>query len=246
MRAGPVLFSGAVFICLWLAASTGLGTTLVPTPWQTLIRSREILTTESSWLEIGLTLARGCAGLLISFSAAIILGIPAGLNRRVMDMISPLIAALQSCPAIVWITLLMVFWGAGTSLPAVVAAAALFPPLFANAAEGAASLDRRLLALARLHKTPAKRILLDLVLPGMEPFFLAGLSYAFGAVWRVATMAEFLGSSRGVGARIYWSYRLLDMPALFFWAGLVILWGLILEWGAARPLRAGLERKRHD
>lgn len=238
MRIRAILFSSFLFLLLWLAASATLGALLVPPPGQTLARSLVLFGSIESWIEIGLTLGRGLAGLFLSFSAALVLGLTAGFSRRIMELIGPLVAALQSCPAIVWIILLMVYWGVGSSLPVAVVTAALFPPLFANVAQGVASLDRRLLAVARIYRVPKSRVLRDLVLPGLEPFLLAGLSYALGAVWRVVTMAEFLGASRGVGAKIYWSYRLLDMPSLFSWAGLVVLWGLALEWGLVRPLRA--------
>ena len=244
MRVWPVLLSTVFFLTIWWAISTFSGSPLIPAPEATLSRFLALAASGDSLVDVGLTMLRGLTALLVSFLAALILGLPAGFHRRFMEAAGPLVAAMQSCPAIVWISLLMVFWGTGSSLPVAVAAAALFPPLFANAAQGTASLDRKLFDLARVYRVPKSKVLFDLILPGLKPFFLAGLSYALGAVWRVVTMAEFLGSSRGVGAKIYWSYRLLDMPALFCWTGLVVLFGLALEWGVVRPLRSGMERDK--
>lgn len=226
----------------WWLVSELLGAELAPSPLSTGQSLWFLLGEAETWKHICITVFRGLAGLVLSLVAAVVLGLAAGLNRRFMDLIGPLTAALQSCPSIVWIALLMVWVGTGSVVPVAVVTAALFPPLFANVAQGAAALDKRLMAMAGLHRVPFWVRVRRLVMPGVSPFILAGLSYAVGACWRVTAVAEFLGSSTGVGARLYWSYRLLDMPQLFAWALLLVGWGLSLELWLVRPLRAMAEQ----
>jgi ABC-type nitrate/sulfonate/bicarbonate transport system permease component len=56
-------------------------------------------------------------------------------------------------------------------------------------------------------------------------------------------MAEFLGSGEGVGARIFWAYRRMDMADLLAWTGAIVLLGLGLEYGLAGPLRKRAVRR---
>jgi len=56
----------------------------------------------------------------------------------------------------------------------------------------------------------------------------------------VAATAEFFGSGTGIGARIYWAYRQLDMPLLFAWTAVIVAIGLVLDVGVIHPLRHGV------
>jgi ABC-type nitrate/sulfonate/bicarbonate transport system permease component len=120
------------------------------------------------------------------------------------------------------------------------------PVLFLNAAQGTAALDRRLLLMARVYRVPRLTVLRQIILPGIAPYLLAGFSFALGVCWKVTSTAEFIGSASGVGAQIYWAYRLLDMPRLFAWAFVLIGVGMLLEVRVIRPLRRKVQHERFD
>jgi NitT/TauT family transport system permease protein len=227
---------------VWSLGTFIFGDRLVPSLFTTFSQLVTLALTPDFWVEIAITLFRGITALFFTILLALSTGIAAGRRERMMMMISPLVAMLQATPPILWITLLMVWAGSGSAVPIVVVIASLFPPLFANVAYSTAALDRRLFGMARLYHVGRYRILKDLIWPGIFPFFLSGLSFALGTCWKVAAVAEFLGSSRGIGSRIYWSYRMLDMPVLFSWAVVLIGLGVSVEWGLIRPLRAVVEK----
>ena len=135
----------------------------------------------------------------------------------------------------------MVWAGTGSLVPMAVVFATVFPLLFANVAQGCMAMDRRLFDMARLYNVPRWRVLVRIVLPGLTPYLLAGLSYAAATSWKVTAVAEFLGSSTGVGAKLFWAYRMLEIPRLFAWASIVILLGVVLELAVIAPLRATAE-----
>lgn len=119
-------------------------------------------------------------------------------------------------------------------------AAATFPVLFINVSHGTAELDRGLLEMARVYRLPPGRVLFDIILPGTSRYALAAFSFALGITWKVTATAEFFGSGTGIGARIYWAYRQLDMPVLFAWTTVIIPIGMGLETGLIQPLRQGV------
>lgn len=231
------LFSFGILLAIWYAGSLFFGATLVPPPTRTLACLAKLSVTLDFWANIAITLFRGVLALSLSVTAALVLGLAAGRSKRVMALIGPLVAALQATPPILWITLLMVWVGTGSRVPITVVVASLLPPLFATVAQSAAAIDPRLFELAAVYRVKRSRILSDILLRGIYPHFLGGLSYALGSCWKIAAVAEFLGSSRGIGARIYWAYRMLNMPELFAWATVLVGLGIFVELGLIRPLR---------
>lgn len=131
----------------------------------------------------------------------------------------------------------MVWAGAGSLVPMLAVLAATLPPLFVNVTQGVLALDPRLAAMSRLFAVPAHVRLARLLLPAVRPYWLAGFSTTLASGWKVAAVAEFLGSHDGVGSRIFWAYRRLDMAELFAWALALVIMGLILEMGLVNPLR---------
>ena len=97
--------------------------------------------------------------------------------------------------------------------------------------------------LFRSYRLPNALVLRRIVLPGIARFAVASLSFALGITWKVTATAEFFGAPSGVGERIYWSQRAMDMPRLFAWAAVIVAVGVILELGVVHPLREALD---HD
>ena len=233
----------ALAMAAWTAAAHWFGAALVPGPLDTLRHTLAMLGQGDTWRHICVTVYRGSAGLLGAAALAYLLGIPCGLSRTAMRMVTPLVTALQSCPPIVWISLLLVWAGVGATVPVLVVAAAAFPVLFLNLAQGTAAIDRGLFAMARVYRLPRRVVLRQIILPGTSRYALAAFSFALGVTWKVTATAEFFGAADGIGARIFWTYRLLDMQALFGWTLIIIAIGTILEAGLIQPLR---ERLRNE
>ncbi|MBG0775905.1 MAG: ABC transporter permease subunit [Desulfovibrionaceae bacterium] len=233
----PHVVSIGLLLGAWTLASRALGQGLVPPPATVLPVLGSLLASPPAWAELGLTLARGGLALALALGAALVLGVPAGRSATAIRLLGPLVAALQSCPPVLWISLVMVWAGTGETVPLAVVFATVFPPLFANVAQGCMAIDPRLFALSRTYRVPRARVLARVVLPGVVPYLLAGLSYALSAAWKVAAVAEYLASGEGVGARLYWAYRMLDMPGLFAWALVLVTVGVGLEMGLVARLR---------
>jgi ABC-type nitrate/sulfonate/bicarbonate transport system permease component len=243
MRAIRKLIPFVLLLALWLLASRTCGDQLVPTPWTTGKEIWRLAWSGELLRQLSVTVFRGTSGLVLGFGTALLLGVPCGFLRPVMNALAPLITAMQSCPPIIWISFLLVWVKAGHLVPMLVVFAAVFPPCFLNVAQGVAGLDGRLLEMARVFHVPRRRILRQIVLPGIARFSVASLSYALGITWKVTATAEFFGAPTGVGERIYWSYRELNMPRLFAWTAVIVAVGLVLELGVIHPLREALD---HD
>jgi ABC-type nitrate/sulfonate/bicarbonate transport system permease component len=236
-QTAPFLVSALIFAGALHLAGVFLGPELVPPPGAVLASLWEITRSGEVFHDISITVARALAGIVLANLAGIALGLAAGFAPGALRLVSPLVAALQSCPPVVWISLVMVWAGTGSPVPVATVFAAAFPFVFSAAAQGVMGLDRRIFAMSRLYDVPKTRVMRQYVLPGILPYWLASLSAVLATGWKAAAVAEFLGSHDGIGAKIFWSYRNLNMEELNAWALALIVFGVILECGLILPLR---------
>jgi ABC-type nitrate/sulfonate/bicarbonate transport system permease component len=223
-------------IALW-CLGLAFGGQLVPSPLRVLGSLGSLAMDGTLFAELLRTVRRALLGVLLATALGVPLGLLAARFQPLLRYTAPLIAGLQSCPPVVWISIAMVLAGTGSAVPVATVFAATLPILFSNTAQGAMGLPSRVVLMGRLYGVPFARRFLDFTLPGILPFFLAGLSIVLSTAWKAAAVAEFMGSHDGAGARIYWCYSRLDMEGLHAWALAIIVLGLGLEGLVITPLR---------
>ncbi|MDR1041996.1 MAG: ABC transporter permease subunit [Deltaproteobacteria bacterium] len=241
MKIPRTLLPYLVPVLVW-AAATGLarillGPLLAPDPWTILKRTWELASSLELFRGLGTTVARGLMGALLANVCGVALGALAGRAAWALRLAGPLVAGIQSCPPIVWITLVMVWAGTGALVPVAAVFAATVPFVFSNTAQGVMGIPDRLLAVGRLYGVPRARTLLQVAAPAVLPYYLAGLSTVLATAWKAAAVAEYMGSPDGAGAAIYWSYSRLNMTDLNAWALSLVALGLALEALVITPLR---------
>lgn len=230
----------AIVLVLWTVGYLALGGLLVPSPLSVLMRTAGIITDAESLNHLSLSLFRGFAGLLITYVIALPAGILCGMNRKIMDGLSPLVTILQSCPPVIWISLLMVWAGMGNVVPVTVAVLTMLPVLFYSTASAVRAIDSDLFDLARVYRIAGVRILTGIIFPAIYPSLVGSLSYSLGVAWKVIATAEFFGSADGIGSRLYRTFRFLDMTGLFAWTLVLIVLGLVMDTIFIRLLREKL------
>lgn len=227
----------AVCVALGYAATAAFGAAMVPPPPEILGRFVDLALGGDIAVEGGRTFGRGLAGVVAANGLGVAVGLAAGAWPPAARLLRPPLAALNACPPVVWIALAMVWIGGGAGTPIFAVAASALPPLFLAALEGARAVDPRLAAMSRLYAVPTATRLLRLVLPTALPFWRAAFAHTTASAWKVAAVAEFLCSGDGVGARIYWAYRRLDMADLYAWALTVMAMGVAVDAALARARR---------
>ena len=213
-------------VVVWYCLS---GSPLVPSPLRTARALAGLLASRKTWLDLGVTLLRGLGGLLLATAVAYATAIPCGLKRSLQDYASPLVALLQGCPPIVWISLLMVWLSLGSGVPVIVVFVSTFPAMFINLQQATASLDGGLLEMAHFYRVPRHRVLRQLVLPGIQDASRASIAFAAGITWKVTATAEYLSAENGIGARLHIAFQNLELPELFAWTVLLAVIGLIID-----------------
>lgn len=203
MSRGSALISGTltllVLLLLWQAASIvfAIPDYVAPAPYAVL---KEIAKSPGFYaVQTAVTLR----STLIGFVAATLIGIMAGTitaySRFFRATFYPLILLLQGVPKVALAPVLIVFFGFGLEFQVVVVASVAFFPVVINTVLGLTSVDRDLIVLARVLRTPRFKEFLMIGLPHAAPSIFSGMKVAMTLSVIGAVVSEFVSSEAGLG-----------------------------------------------
>ncbi|MFB9951934.1 ABC transporter permease [Rhizobium puerariae] len=189
---------------------------------------------------------------VISFLIATALGIVLGTLVAEMPtfrrLLLPLLIALQSMPRIALAPIIIVWFGFGISSKIVLGAFTAFFPVFLNVMHGMSTIDNDQLALMRTLKASRLQTFVRIKIPTALPFILAGTNIALIFAMLSVIVAEFVGSSSGMGylilnqsnqmdtTGVFASVFILSVVGLMFHYGLQFLRNRLLFWSAGSEI----------
>jgi NitT/TauT family transport system permease protein len=155
--------------------------------------------TGSIWAPLGVSASAFAIGLLMAIVAGLPLGVLLGRSATLNAMVDPFITAFNATPRLVFLPLLMLWFGIGIwSKVAVVFLGALFP-LLINTYEGVRNADKLLINVVRSFGAGEWDIARLVVVPNSLPFIIVGLRLAIGRAVLGVVVSEFFGSQDGLG-----------------------------------------------
>ncbi|GAB3256189.1 ABC transporter permease [Kineosporia babensis] len=160
---------------------------------------------------------------LLGFGLAALSGFAAALVMARWNIaergLYPYLVLLQTVPIVAIAPLFVVWFGAGITTNALVAAMIAVFPIAANTLQGLKSTDRNLVQLYRMAGAPERVQLFSLRVPAALPQILTGLRIASGASVIGAIVGEFVagigGGEGGLGYVITLNATQLRTPELF-------------------------------
>ena len=166
-------------------------------------------------------------GLLIGTGFGVVLGLVIGLQRRVSEVLDPLISAAYTLPRIALLPLLLVWFGFGVAPMIALVAIMIFFVLFYNTRSGVQSVDPDLVATLRVMGASRLQVIRMVTLPSIVPFILAAMMIAAPYALIGAIVAEIFIGSRGLGFLIVSSTSGLDLTKTFSACLIVTAMGVI-------------------
>ena len=193
--------------------------------------------------------AVSAAEFLIGLGCALAVGLPAGMvlgRFRTLDAaFDPFVTALNATPRIVWIPLLILWFGLGIwSKVMVVFIGAVFP-LLINTYEGVRNTDRVLLNVVRSFGAREWQVIKMVVLPQALPYIVTGLRLAIGRAILGVVVGEFFGASRGLGYLIASAASNYQPDVMFAGVGVFMVLSLLLTF-SVQAVESRLTRWRPE
>jgi NitT/TauT family transport system permease protein/sulfonate transport system permease protein len=202
-RAWPSWLANACVVLAvvgWAVAAQGLPSFALSGPWETAVRLVALFTDPTF---LGHTLA-STLRVLASVVLALAIGGGLALLARAVPALDWVVhhgaqPFFNSFPSIGWAILAAIWFPPGHFSIVFVQVAILIPFCLINIAQGLRELDQEILEMGRSFTRSRSRELVLLTVPLLMPYVLGALRIAYGIAWKIALVAELLGSTSGLG-----------------------------------------------
>ncbi|MBW7968285.1 ABC transporter permease [Bradyrhizobium sp. BR 10289] len=225
-RGKVVLVQVAIVLSLLLVWESGVRAGLIdpfffPAPSTLVARIGEWMSTADFWTDVGVTLLETILSFVAGIAIGTTLGIWLGLNPFAAEVVQPFIKMFNAIPRILLGPIFVIWFGLGlTSKVALGVTLVLFVAFF-NTFQGVREVNPVVLANARLLRASKWSLLRHVYLPSATTWILSSLRVSVGMAVMGAVVAEYLGSSAGLGHLIAQAEGVLDAAGVF--AGIIVL-----------------------
>mgnify|MGYP001215211062 FL=1 len=170
--------------------------------------------------------------LMFGLLLACLIGIPGGLlmggNKYIESILSPYVWALASLPRIALVPLFILFLGFTTKMQVTIIVISAVFPIMINAWAGVKTVEKSLLAAARVFGANRRQLYIKVVLPYTLPFIISGIQQGIGRGLIGVVIAELFGGSNGLGYLIQRSADTFNTAMTFAVLLLLIVMSLSL------------------
>lgn len=218
---GPPVVAFAAIGGVWELIVRALGIRKLVLPPPTAIAGA-VWDNRGGWLhDAWITGQEAFFGLMIALGVALVLAIAATYARPIERAVLPVITVMQLIPVVALGPALVIGLGFGMRPRIVVAALITFAPLTINAIIGFQAIDRDTLEVLRSVNASPGEVFLKLRLPHAMPYLAAATRVSIGLSLIGAMVAEWQGSSEGLGYTFARAQRSLATERM--WAAVFVL-----------------------
>jgi len=211
------IISPITIIIIWevLADFNLIDTRFFPAPSTIFHSFLSLLTSGILLNDLSISLYRIIGGFIVGAVPGLIIGLTMGLFPLIRNILDPLVAATYPIPKLALMPLIMIIFGLNDLEKIIVIAIGTFFIVLMNTAAGVINLDKIYMDVARNYGASKKDYYLTVALPGALPMIFTGLKLGMGMALLLIVAAEMNGASSGIGYRIWESYNIFDIPAMF-------------------------------
>ncbi|WP_194206665.1 ABC transporter permease [Superficieibacter sp. 1612_C1] len=231
-----------IFFLLWLLAAHNMPAFVLPGPEKTFQAVLALWRNQTLLQDIGVTFSRVFSGFLLATLVGTLAGLALGASRRLAQFFEPLLAVFNTVSSAIWAIFAIIWFGISNATTIFVVFMTAMPLILTNVWQGAQTVERQYVELARSFRMSRLQTLIKIYLPTILPYFFSGARLAFGFGWRVSLVAETLGASDGIGYRLRQAGDLVQTDQVFAWTLLLVSLMLLLEGGLLKPLERHLFR----
>jgi len=168
-------------------------------------------------------LANGC---LLALITAVPLGLMVGWNRRIYEVIEPMINILGPIPPIVYIPYAVAILPTFKMSSVFIIFIGAFWPLFMNTVAGVRAVEPGIINSARTLGIGYWTMLSRILLPGAMPHILSGATISLVLAFILLTAAEMIGATSGLGWYVKYFADFADYPRVV--AGILVIGSVVL------------------
>lgn len=173
------------------------------------------------WPHLFSTLGATFLGLIVAVGTGFAVGLIFSQRRRLAQVLSPFIVALNSLPRIAYVPLITMIFGLGVASKVVTAWFIVFFLVFFNTFKGALSIEKELLEFCRTLGANQRQLTWTVRIPNALSWTFTALPNAVSFSLIGVVLSEFVGSTTGMGYLIIVALSTLNSAEMF--AALTVL-----------------------
>jgi len=231
-------------MAVWQVIALLSGYDLLPGPVQVLTRIWTVLNDGSLIFHLAITLRRVIFSFVIAMMIGTVVGIVMGSRKKFDAFLDGVLILGLNIPALVVIILCYIWFGL-TEIAAIVAVAVnKIPLVIVTLREGARSIDKDLMNVARVYKVSKTDTFVKVYMPQLYPYLLVASRNGLALIWKIVLVVELLGRSDGVGFQLGTFFQFFDIEGILAYTFAFIFVILLFESLIMRPLEKYLSRWR--
>ncbi len=234
-----------LFVAVWAFATLGgyVSRTFLADPL-TMVQDGWLLLTRFGFLgDIGVTVWRVLGGFVLAAVVAVPLGILMGAYKPVEAFLEPFVSFARYLPASAFVPLLILWAGIGETQKLLVIFIGSVFQIVLMVAVAVGQTRRDLVEAAYTLGATDRGVVRRVLIPANAPEIAEILRLVLGWAWTYVIVAEFIGSSSGIGHMIIESQALLATGQIIFGIIVIGLIGLVSDF-AFKALNRALFRWR--
>ncbi|MGD0817092.1 MAG: UbiA-like polyprenyltransferase [Methanomassiliicoccales archaeon] len=227
-RAFGYLLSLAVCFVVWKVASVLVASTILPSPEATFQAFIDTAQTQSFWSNFGVSTYRVVLSIALAWCLAFPLGIFIGYSQKMDRYFSPLIFLTYPIPKMVFLPVLILFFGLGDMSKIALITIIVFFQILISTKEGVSAVDRKYIDSMHSMNATNKDILREAIVPAALPSSFTALRIVTGTSISVLFFVEYFAGSTGLGYKISEAWTNMQYTQIFVYIIAMSILGLAL------------------
>lgn len=202
------------------------------------------------------TMAQFAIGFMVAAVAGIAVGLVMGTRRKVNSYLEPVFILLYVTPPVALAPLLIVPLGFGLEAHVAIIALTAYFPICWNTVDAAREVEADLRVVGTAFGAGALEEFIHILLPGAASGIITGLRFGMAQSLIGAVVADFFGSTSGLGYMIFQAEQAFDTSTIFvgvivvtglglvFTGGLSLLQSRVMRWDTADAHAAVNDHRR--
>ena len=230
---------------VWQIGSFFMHEIIIASPVQAFTALFEMFGMQRFWEASWVTAQRAIAGILLGGIAGFVLGVFAGLNENVKNLLEPMRWMIMSISPVIVVVIAMLWFGMGTQMVIFIAAILLSPIIYVNTIKGIEMVDEKIIEMADVYKFSVFQKLKHVYIPALIGPLSAAMTIVVTAGMRMIVLAEVLGTNAGIGYELSFARTDMNTPELFAWVVVTLVFVGIAEYLIFKPIENYLLRWRN-
>lgn len=213
----------AVIGLVWFALANGglVDRTFLPSIPSVVSSLALVFAKESYMTDVWVSIYRVMAAFALSAVIAIPVGLLAGYNGRVAELVEPFVGFVRYLPVPAFVPLCILWFGLGDTAKIAVIFLGTFFQMILMVADVARGIPKDYFDAAQTLGANQRQLLLRVLWPASLPGVVSASRTAVGWAWTYLVVAEIAGATSGIGFRIMQAQRYVETPKVF--AGIVVI-----------------------